>query len=225
VQPLFFLTHAHAGSCICIVIAKCGTDQVAMLSTRRSYCWIVSHVESWQNLLFIHHSQLGASEVQLEPRPCGTGGIGRFGMDGCPWLGMHELIIECFQIALSFDCEHQVSLAYWHSSRDTDASLPTVSVTLIDANHCPGAAMFLFRGYFGTVLHTGDFRWVLLCAAPLPALSTDCCSCDPDFARRWQHTLRSQASASTTCTSTTRMGFQDLSRYLLGRQPLMPLSI
>ena len=34
-----------------------------------------------------------------------------------------------------------------------------VLVTLIDANHCPGAVMILIRGYFGNILYTGDFRF------------------------------------------------------------------
>ena len=36
-----------------------------------------------------------------------------------------------------------------------------ITVTAIDANHCPGSAMFLFEGSFGRILYTGDFRWVL----------------------------------------------------------------
>ena len=33
-----------------------------------------------------------------------------------------------------------------------------IQVYLIDANHVPGSVMFLFSGYFGNILYTGDFR-------------------------------------------------------------------
>ncbi|ESO02275.1 hypothetical protein HELRODRAFT_188648 [Helobdella robusta] len=32
-------------------------------------------------------------------------------------------------------------------------------VTCFDANHYPGSVMFLFEGYFGRILYTGDFRY------------------------------------------------------------------
>ncbi|XP_077243298.1 uncharacterized protein LOC143883860 isoform X2 [Tasmannia lanceolata] len=41
----------------------------------------------------------------------------------------------------------------------TSGSAITIRVTPIDAHHCPGAVMYLFRGEFGCMLHTGDFRW------------------------------------------------------------------
>ncbi|XP_032074408.1 5' exonuclease Apollo isoform X1 [Thamnophis elegans] len=40
-----------------------------------------------------------------------------------------------------------------------DIGKETMTVTLIDANHCPGSVMFLFEGYFGVILYTGDFRY------------------------------------------------------------------
>lgn len=46
-----------------------------------------------------------------------------------------------------------------HKINLDEVGLETMTVTLIDANHCPGSVMFLFEGYFGTILYTGDFRY------------------------------------------------------------------
>eukprot|EP00063_Salmo_salar_P027928 XP_014002763.1 PREDICTED: 5' exonuclease Apollo isoform X3 [Salmo salar] len=62
-----------------------------------------------------------------------------------------------------------------------------LTVTLMDANHCPGAVMFLFQGYFGTILYTGDFRYTpsmlrepcLRTNTTIDVLYLDNTNCDP----------------------------------------------
>ncbi|XP_062898347.1 5' exonuclease Apollo isoform X2 [Mobula hypostoma] len=63
-----------------------------------------------------------------------------------------------------------------------------MTVTLIDSNHCPGSVMFLFDGYFGTILYTADFRYTptMFCNSPLSTekridiLYLDNTNCDPE---------------------------------------------
>jgi len=69
--------------------------------------------------------------------------------------------------ALELDVPHVIALT---SSGDV-----TMTVTLFDARHCPGSAMFLFDGYFGRILYTGDFRYEhgMLDQGPLSQLKSD----------------------------------------------------
>ncbi|XP_074044578.1 5' exonuclease Apollo [Macrotis lagotis] len=68
-----------------------------------------------------------------------------------------------------------------------EAGRETMTVTLMDANHCPGSVMFLFEGYFGTILYTGDFRYTpsmlqepaLRLGKQIHTLYLDNTNCDP----------------------------------------------
>ena len=41
----------------------------------------------------------------------------------------------------------------------TECGDETITVSVIDANHCPGSVMYIFEGYFGKIFYTGDFRY------------------------------------------------------------------
>ncbi|XP_069489471.1 5' exonuclease Apollo-like [Ambystoma mexicanum] len=68
-----------------------------------------------------------------------------------------KILHHQLQVKKSLICS--LELAVGHKIDLDELGLQTMTVTLIDANHCPGSVMFLFEGYFGTILHTGDFRY------------------------------------------------------------------
>ncbi|XP_067863408.1 5' exonuclease Apollo [Heptranchias perlo] len=83
---------------------------------------------------------------------------------------------------------HPLEVGESHLLNLDEVGKETMTVTLIDANHCPGSVMFLFDGYFGTVLYTADFRYTptMFSHPPLNTekridkLYLDNTNCDPE---------------------------------------------
>ncbi|KAJ8370269.1 hypothetical protein SKAU_G00102970 [Synaphobranchus kaupii] len=82
---------------------------------------------------------------------------------------------------------HPLEVGGTHMLPLDDIGKETMTVSLIEANHCPGAVMFLFEGYFGTILYTGDFRYTpamlrepcLRAQMHIDVLYLDNTNCDP----------------------------------------------
>lgn len=55
---------------------------------------------------------------------------------------------------------HALDIDQGHIIYLDDEKKESMTVTVLDANHCPGAVMFIFEGYFGKIFYTGDFRYV-----------------------------------------------------------------
>lgn len=102
----------------------------------------------------------------------------------------------------------------------------TMTVTLIDANHCPGSVMFLFEGYFGTILYTGDFRFTpsmlkepaLQLGKPIHTLYLDNTNCNPALV------LPSQQEAARQIVELIRKHPQHnikIGLYSLGKESLL----
>ncbi|XP_059828684.1 uncharacterized protein LOC132395736 isoform X2 [Hypanus sabinus] len=72
---------------------------------------------------------------------------------------------------------HPLEIGESHLLYLVEVGKETMTVTLIDSNHCPGSVMFLFDGYFGTILYTVFAPDSNICRPtlllPVPRVRTD----------------------------------------------------
>ncbi|EKM52053.1 uncharacterized protein PHACADRAFT_54509, partial [Phanerochaete carnosa HHB-10118-sp] len=119
---------------------------------------------------------------------------------------------------------HDDGMVFYNGSRDLLKPLPLntptrcelsngnhVTITLIDANHCPGAVMFLIQGSLGSILYTGDFRaepWYLDSLKKNPFLEKYIATWDPHISNAFPETVGETLEAiylDTACMLSTKL--------------------
>ncbi|ELT95851.1 hypothetical protein CAPTEDRAFT_225584 [Capitella teleta] len=80
-----------------------------------------------------------------------------------------RLLIDKFQFDPSQVVELEPGEDHLVSVTDSETSSFRMTVSVIDAAHCPGSVMFIFQGYFGKIFYTGDFRFSSEIMDNLPA--------------------------------------------------------
>lgn len=104
-----------------------------------------------------------------------------------------------------------------------------VEVTLLDANHCPGSVMVLFKLKNGQViLHTGDFRasdsmqeYTSLKGLHVNKLFLDTTYCDPDYCfPSQQSVIDFTVQLSTTFINSNPRGVVVVGSYTIGKEKI-----
>jgi len=119
-----------------------------------------------------------------------------------------EQLLERVQ---TIELNEKIEMYFLPESKEGD---PTFFVTLLDANHCPGAVMFLFEGYWGQYLYTGDFKWrpgLVQDLGKIDRLYIDTTYHDPKYCTMWslEETINEMVEIIKNAESITPWGTKE----------------
>lgn len=136
--------------------------------------------ESFRGLFFLSHFHSDHYSGITEKWSHGTIYASRATGNVLCWkLGVRRSCVECLDLAVTYIFSLRNGDLVGKEEGRAECGEGCFSVELIPANHCPGAVMFLFRSAdFGTILHTGDFRFS---SPAVPALSIKHRCWEPDL--------------------------------------------